>query len=211
MKVTKLEHACLIVTEGHDTLVVDPGGYTTPVSDLTGVVAVVITHEHADHWTPEQLERIRESSPEVRFIGPAGVAAAATGFPVEIVGAGDRVDVGEFRLDFFGGKHAVIHRSIPVVDNVGVLVNRTLYYGGDNFTVPGVPVDTLAVPAGAPWLKISEVMDYVAELGPKRAFPTHDMGLSVIGKNLTNTRLETVTKEFGGEYFVLEPGSSLDI
>lgn len=211
MKVTKLEHACLVITEGSDTLVVDPGAYTTPVEDLSGVVAVVITHEHADHWTPAQLERVRESSPDVRFFGPAGVVAAATDFPVREVKAGDRIEAGAFRLEFFGGKHAVIHESIPVVDNVGVLVNGTLYYGGDSLIRPEVTIDTLAVPAGAPWLKISEAMDYLAELKPARAFPTHEMGLSVIGRELSNTRLGDVTRAGGGEYFPLEAGESLDL
>lgn len=211
MKLVKREHACLVITQGSDTLIVDPGSFTLPLEDVTGVVAVVITHEHPDHWTPEHLDRIIAANPDARLFGPAGVAAAADGYDVTVVADGDTVEVGEFTLAFYGGKHAVIHSSIAVIDNVGVLVNGVLWYGGDSFTVPPVAVETVAVPAGAPWLKIGEVMDYVDALAPKRSFPTHEMVLSVIGKGMANQRIASVTESHGGEHFALEPGESLDL
>ena len=121
------------------------------------------------------------------------------------------VEVGPFRLRFFGGRHAVIHSSIPVIDNVGVLVNDALYYAGDSFAVPeGVEVDVLAAPAGAPWMKIAESMDYVMAVAPRRAFPTHEMVLSQAGKAMSNARLGWATEQGGGEYVPLEPGDTLD-
>jgi L-ascorbate metabolism protein UlaG (beta-lactamase superfamily) len=211
MKLTKHEHACLVLEKDDQRLVIDPGEYTTPLLGIDNVVAVVITHQHADHWSTNQLKTIREHNPAVKIFGPAGVAGAASEFPVSIVAAGDEVTAGPFTLHFFGGQHAVIHESIPVIDNVGVLVNEVLYYAGDSFTIPPVPIDTLAVPAGAPWLKISEVMDYVAEIKPKRAFPTHEMVLSKIGKRLSNTRIGAVTEQGGGEFFPLEPGETIEL
>jgi hypothetical protein len=125
---------------------------------------------------------------------------------------GDVIDVEPFTLRFFGGKHAVIHSSIPIVDNVGVLVNDELYYAGDSFVIPeGIDVGTLAVPAGAPWLKIAEVMDYVTAVSPRRSFPVHEMVLSVAGKTMSNARIQSSTEAGGGEFFPLEPGDSLDL
>lgn len=211
MRLTKLEHAALVVEDSGDRLYVDPGKFTTPITESAGTVAVVITHEHDDHWTPEQLRRIVERNPDVRIFGPAGVAAAASDFPIETVSAGDEVEVGRFRLRFFGGRHAQIHSSIPIIDNLGVLVNDALYYAGDSFTVPeGVAVDVLAAPAGAPWMKISEAMDYVQAIAPRRAFPAHEMLLSQAGKALSNTRLGWATEQGGGEFLPLEPGDTID-
>lgn len=214
MRVTKLEHAALVIEHSGNRLFVDPGKFTTPITEASGALAVVITHLHDDHWTPEQLGRIRDRSPEVRFLGPEGVVAAAgeAGIDVERVAPGDEVEIGPFRLRFFGGRHAVIHPSIPVIDNVGVLVNEALYYAGDSFAVPeGVEVAVLAAPAGAPWMKIAESMDYVMAIGPRRAFPTHEMVLSRAGKELSNARLRWATEQGGGEYLPLEPGDSLDL
>jgi L-ascorbate metabolism protein UlaG (beta-lactamase superfamily) len=185
MRVTKLEHAALVIEHSGDRLFVDPGKFTTPITEASGALAVVITHLHDDHWTPEQLARIRERNPEVRIFGPQGVvdAAGQAGIAVERVAPGDRVAVGPFELRFFGGRHAMIHPSIPVIDNVGVLVNDTLYYAGDSFVVPeGIAVDALAAPAGAPWMKIAESMDYVMAVKPRRCFPTHEMVLSRDGR-----------------------------
>ena len=144
MKLTKYEHACMVIEKGDELLVIDPGGYTMPLTDLRKVVAVVITHEHADHWTAEQLTRILGNNPKARLLGPSGVAVAASDFDIEVVAHGDTVTVESFELKFFGEKHAVIHESIPVIDNVAVLVNNTFYYAGDSYTVPGVDVPVLA-------------------------------------------------------------------
>ncbi|MGO4691814.1 MBL fold metallo-hydrolase [Glaciibacter sp. 2TAF33] len=212
MKLTKMEHSALLVELGGQKLFVDPGSFTTALTETAGTVAVVITHEHADHWTPEQLDRVLEMSPSVTIYGPAGVAAAAADYDITVVKPGDTVEAGPFTLRFFGGIHAVIHPSIPVVDNIGVLINDDLYYAGDSFVVPeGVDVGTLAVPAGAPWLKISEVIDYVLAVKPKRSFPVHEMLLSRAGKDMSNGRIRSATEQGGGEFFPLEPHESLDL
>jgi len=211
MRITKYEHACFVASIGDKKLVVDPGSFTVPLPDSTNVVAVVVTHEHADHWTPEHLDRIKQNSPDVRFFGPAGVAAAATDFEFTVVKDGETVEADPFTLEFFGEKHAQIHASIPIVDNVGVLINDSVYYPGDSFTLGPVGVDLLAVPASAPWLKIGEVMDYVAEAKPKKSFATHDMINSVIGNGMAGQRIGAVTQQGGGEFVTLAPGESVEL
>ena len=212
MRITKQEHACLILESSGKTLVIDPGVFTTALVGLTDVVAVVITHEHGDHWTADQLTRILKSSPDAKLYGPEGVALAATDFDITIVKDGDTINAAPFSLRFFGEKHAVIHSSIPIVDNVGVLVNDALYYPGDSFTVPeGVEVDVLAAPVGAPWLKIGDAIDFVLAVRPRRAFATHEMVLSTAGKAMGGDRLKWAVEQGGGEYVALEPGDTLDL
>ncbi len=212
MRVTKQEHACLVIDASGKTLVVDPGLFTTALVGLNDVVAIVITHEHGDHWTADQLTRILDRNPNAKIFAPSGVAAVASDFDITVVNGGETVEVEPFTLRFFGEKHAVIHESIPVVDNVGVLVNDDLYYPGDSYTIPeGVEVNVLAAPVGAPWLKIGDAMDFVLAVKPKRAFAVHEMTLSVAGKSMGNDRLRWATEQGGGEYVPLEPGESLDI
>ncbi|MFJ4224909.1 MBL fold metallo-hydrolase [Microbacterium sp. NPDC089695] len=212
MRVTKFEHAALRIDKGDEVLVIDPGSFTSPIDDLRGLVALVITHEHPDHWTPEHLDRILRAVPGTPIFAPAGVARAAEGYEITTVAPGDTVTAGSFTLRFFGGTHEVIHSSLPVVDNVGVLVDDEFYYPGDSYAVPdGVDVQTLAAPLGAPWLKIGEAMDYVLAVKPRRSFGTHDMTLSVAGKTMHRQRLQWATEQDGGEFFVLEPGESLDL
>jgi L-ascorbate metabolism protein UlaG (beta-lactamase superfamily) len=210
VRITKHEHATLQLGLGDENLVIDPGMFLSH-PDVTEVVGVVITHEHSDHWTEDQLRRILEKNPDAKIYGPQGVADAAKEFDIEVVAAGDVVQVRSFQLEFFGGTHAVIHESIPVIDNLGVLVNDELYYAGDSYTVPGVEVGTLAAPIGAPWLKIGEAMDYVLAVKPQRAFYVHDMTLSVAGKQMAAARLAWATEQGGGTFTELQPGETLDV
>lgn len=212
MRVTKFEHASLRIDENDETLLIDPGSFTTPFDDLSNLVGVVITHEHPDHWTPEHLDRILQAAPDTLIFAPAGVALAAADYEITVVSPGESVQVGEFTLRFFGGTHEVIHSSLPVIDNVGVLVNDELYYPGDSYAVPeGVTVGTLAAPLGAPWLRVGDAIDFVLAVRPRRAFGTHDMTLSVIGKGMHRQRLKWATEQGGGEFFEIEPGESLDV
>lgn len=210
MKVTKYEHATLLLSIGDDTLVIDPGMFLSAV-DFGNVAAIVITHEHGDHWTPDQLGRILDKNPDAVVYGPAGVKTAASGFDVRVVKAGDSIEAGPFVLRFFGDTHAVIHESIPVPDNVGVLVNDEFYYPGDSYTVPDVEVGTLAAPLGAPWLKVGEAMDFVLAVKPKRAIYAHDMTLSAAGKKMHAERLTWATEQNGGAFTQLEVGESIDV
>jgi L-ascorbate metabolism protein UlaG (beta-lactamase superfamily) len=212
MRVTKYEHATLRVEASGKQLIIDPGVFTTPLTDLANVIGMVITHEHPDHWTAEHLDRILKAAGGIPIFAPEGVAQAAAGYDITVVDPGDTVDLDPFRLEFFGGRHAVIHESIPVVDNVGVLVNDVFYYPGDSYAVPkGANVQLLAAPVGAPWLKIGEAMDFVLAVAPRRAFGTHDMTLSVAGRDMGRARLQWATEQHGGEFLALDPGETADI
>jgi L-ascorbate metabolism protein UlaG (beta-lactamase superfamily) len=211
MRVTKHEHAALVVEDGGRAIIIDPGSFTNPLTELQDVIAVVITHEHPDHWTPDHLDRILKATGGVPIYGPEGVAQAAAGYEITVVHPGDTVTLDPFTLEFFGGTHEVIHSSLPVVQNVGVLVNDELYYPGDSYAVPkGRKVDLLAAPIGAPWLKIGDAMDFVLAVAPRRAFGTHDMTLSVIGRDMARARLQWATEQGGGEFLALEPDDAAD-
>ncbi|MER7797582.1 MBL fold metallo-hydrolase [Microbacterium sp. NPDC096154] len=212
MRITKHEHAALRVDAEGRTLLIDPGSFTSPLSDLHTLDAIVITHEHADHWTPEQLARIFTAAPDVPIYTTAAVATAIEDHLPAVVLPGDVIEVGPFTLRFFGGAHEQIHSSLPIVDNVGVLVNDELYYPGDSYAVPeGVAVGTLAVPVGGPWLRLGDAMDFVLDVKPTRAFGTHDMTLSVTGRRMHLSRLQWATEQNGGSFHPLDPGDSLEI
>ena len=77
MRITKHEHAALRVEDHGQTLLIDPGAYTLPLDELQRLVGIVITHEHADHWTPEPLDRILRVAGGPPIFAPA---AATTRF-----------------------------------------------------------------------------------------------------------------------------------
>lgn len=208
MKLTKYEHACFTVEKDGKLLVVDPGHYTTDLPALENVAAVVITHHHGDHLDPNALEALFASSADMQVYGTEQVDQELAGkqFAHTAVHAGDTVTAGPFSLEFFGSDHAVIHSSRPTDQNVGVMINNTVFYPGDSFTEPRKPVAVMALPTAAPWLKIGETIDYVSMVKPDIAFPTHDAVASDIGKNLVDTLVPGFVESYGGKYIrLVEP------
>lgn len=196
MKLTKYEHACFTVEKDGQVLVVDPGGYTTDFIAPEGVVAVVVTHRHADHFDHDLLAEIIDKNPSALVIGPEAVVKQIETFETRSVDAGDSVEVGPFNLEFFGGQHAVIYPALPVDQNVGLFINDLIYYPGDSFAIPeGRLVDSLALPIAAPWLKISEAVDFALAIKPRFMFPTHDAILSDVGHNLADNLVPKLVPE----------------
>jgi L-ascorbate metabolism protein UlaG (beta-lactamase superfamily) len=204
VKLTKYQHACFTVENDGQLLVVDPGSLSGDFIAPAHVVAVVITHEHGDHFDREQLAAIIDKNPNAIIIAHPDVTAKIEAFQTRSVQPGDTITAGPFDLEFFGGQHALIHDSLPRIANLGVMVNDLLYYPGDSLVAPSGPVDTLALPAGAPWLKIGEAMDFLAEVRPRFAFPTHDAVLSEAGKGFADNLLGMAAKNNGVEYKRLE-------
>jgi L-ascorbate metabolism protein UlaG (beta-lactamase superfamily) len=210
MKITKFDHALLSIESGSKLVVIDPGTYSKELPDFKDVVAICITHIHEDHSYLPHIQKILSDNPDAQIFGPAEVAKKLAGLPVQVVYHGDHYEVGGFELDFSGDLHEEIHRSIPLIQNTGVTVNRTLYYPGDSYTIPEDKVKVLACPASAPWLKISDVMDFISAVKPETLFPTHNALLSGNGHELYNQRISEVTQENGGNFVFLEPGQSLE-
>ena len=211
MKVTKQGHACLIFEEQGKKLVLDPGSYSEPQSNLSDVVAIVITHMHDDHCFIEQIDRILKTNPEAKIYCPPDAAEKLANYKTTTVYHGDHISEGPFTVEFFGDLHAEIHRSYPLIQNRGVLINDKLYYPGDSFTLPDRPVEMLAVPTSAPWLKIGEVMDFVDAIDHKQSMPTHNALLSDFGHNLNNGRVKAITQGKGGTFTYLLNGESIEI
>lgn len=207
MRISKYEHALLVVEQSAAQLVIDPGSYSN-LPELQNVVAVVFTHLHDDHTSLEHAKAISLNFPDAKLFGTQEVVEKLAGLNVQAVYHGDHYEVGPFQIDFYGDLHQVIHRSIPLVQNVGVMINSQLYYPGDSYTFPEQTVEILACPTSAPWLRISDVMDFLDLIRPKKCFATHNALLSEQGHALQNNRVQQVVEKHGGEFRYLNVGES---
>lgn len=208
MRLTKFGHACVRIEDDGAVLVIDPGALTER-SALDGVDAVLITHEHFDHLDVDALADCLAKRPSVTVHAHPEVVSKldALAGVVTAVGSGDSFTAAGFRVRAYGGLHAEIYPGMPRVPNLGFLVNDSVYHPGDSFDVPtGANVDTLFVPVSGPWLKLSESVDFVRAIAPRRAYALHDGLLSEVGVTVTTTMMGRLSE---CEYHRLEPGTSV--
>ncbi|MET8700281.1 MBL fold metallo-hydrolase [Kitasatospora sp. NPDC004723] len=212
MRITKFGHACVRLEHEGTTVVVDPGMFTDPAA-LVGADAVLITHEHADHFEEARLRAALEADPALRVWTNPDVARQLEGVGrrVTAVGEDDAFDLGGIGVSVHGEWHAVIHPDIPRVRNVGFLFDGRLFHPGDALTVPPQPVDTLLLPIAAPWTKVGELIDYVREAGPRQAVPVHDAVLSPAGVAVHTRLVGPGGPGTGAELHTLGEGESLDL
>ncbi|HSW74367.1 MAG TPA: MBL fold metallo-hydrolase [Candidatus Saccharimonadales bacterium] len=213
MKLTKYMHACIILEEQGQRLIVDPGEWATDVSSLSNVVAIVITHNHFDHFNLKNVRAILQANPAAHIFTTAETANELGNQAKNIttVTEGGTAQAGPFSLQFFGQMHAFITQDKPVTQNVGVLVNDNLYYPGDSFTLPNKAVKTLALPVSGPWLKTSESLDFMLAVKPQLAFPTHDALLSEAGIAVYESLYKLLAKGNNITFEQLRPGQSIEI
>ena len=213
MRLTKFGHSCLLVEEGRARVLLDPGSYSDGFERLEGLTAVCYTHQHPDHLDRDRFRQLLDRNPGVRVVSDEGSAKplGEAGAEVEVVHHGDELGLGGLGVAVLGRDHAVIHPDVPVVPNVGYLVGGRLFHPGDAFTDPGRPVEVLAVPAGAPWLKLAEAVDYLRRVGPRVAVPVHERVLSQQGRSLHYRQLEQLGGRGGTRFEVLDDGHPLEL
>ncbi|MFH9087107.1 MBL fold metallo-hydrolase [Streptomyces sp. NPDC017673] len=211
MKLTKKSHACVRLEKEGQTLVIDPGGFSEEDAAL-GADAILVTHEHPDHFDEFRLRAAMENNPAAHIWTLKSVAdQVEAAFPgrVHTVGHGDTFTAAGFDVQVHGELHAVIHPDIPRITNVGYLIDGgKVFHPGDAFTVPGQAVETLLVPVMAPWNKISEVIDYVREVGPRRAYDVHDALITDLALPIYEGHLGRLG---GTEHQRLHPGAWTEV
>lgn len=210
MKLTKYKHSCFTLEKDGEVLVVDPGAWATDFVVPEHVVAVVVTHEHADHFDLDKLQTIIDNSPDAIIYGPDAVTRQIANLPVQAVSSDEVVKIGGFTLTFTGGVHATIHKDFhPEFQNVGVIVDNVLYHPGDSLALPNHPVKVLSLPIIAPWEKVSESVDFLIAVKPELAFPTHDAMLSEFGFGLYDRWHKLAAEKHSIQYQRIE--GSIDI
>ncbi|NOJ58624.1 MBL fold metallo-hydrolase [Arthrobacter sp. 260] len=219
MKLTKFTHSCVRLEKEGAVLVIDPGSFSEVETALAGAHALLITHQHPDHIDEDRVVAALQDDPSLVVYAPevvAGVLAErldedASG-RVHTAAPEQRYSVAGFEVQTFGGQHAMIHPQIPVVANIGYVIDGNLYHPGDSFIVPhGIDITTLLVPVHAPWSKIAEVIDFVTSVRAPRAHQIHDALLNDTGLQMVEGHVARLGGLYGTDFRHLAPGDSVTI
>lgn len=193
MEITHLGHSAVLVDVDGTRMLLDPGNLSEAWQDLTELDAVVITHLHPDHVDPDNVPALLARNPDAQLIVEPGVPDAVQLPTAQRLPADSSVRIGTVLLSSVGGKHAVIHRDIPVIGNIGVVLSAeghpTLFHPGDSLAACPPGIDVLAIPVMGPWAALKEHIDFARTVGAPLGFPIHDGLLNERGWNLAVNRI----------------------
>ena len=190
LTLTPLGHSCVLVDiageQGSRTrILLDPGSLAPPLAPIDGLDGILVTHSHHDHIDVDQLRRVTGGR-AVRAYGDvetAGVLSGTCPGPMIVVAAGT-FQVGGIDVDVHPAPHQPIYPGFTTPSNVGYRIAGRVYAPGDSFAPPPWNVEVLLLPTGAPWMKLSETIDYLRMVSPRFAFPIHDGGLAPAHREL---------------------------
>ena len=213
MKITKLGHCCLLIETKGLRILTDPGTYSTLQNEQKNIDIVLITHEHSDHLHIDSLRRIVHNNPNMEIITNTACKEIILREHIEVtsihlVEDGESISFKNVLFSGYGEKHAVIYPHWGEVQNIGYMIDGKLFYPGDAFTDPHIPIEILALPVAGPWMKISEAVDYALLLKPKKAFPVHDGILKVPG--MPHRVPATFLPQSGIEFIPMSEGDSFE-
>ena len=208
MKLTKYEHACLLIEDGQNKLIIDPGKYTNLPEDIGQIDVVVVTHEHADHLDIANLKQILSQNPEAECFSTQEVAGALTSASIacQAVEGHLAVNIHGFDLQFTEVDHSIVYGKSPC-RNLSVGVGDFLYYPGDSFVGSDRHYEVLALPASGPWFNLIEAIDLAKAFDSQYIIGTHDIFLNEPGSESFYSWVGRHTSE-SQELIHLKPGDS---
>jgi L-ascorbate metabolism protein UlaG (beta-lactamase superfamily) len=212
MRITKFGHSCVRLSGDAGDVLIDPGGWSEREA-VDGVAAVLVTHEHPDHW---QVDHLRATDAPIFTIAAVRdkilEADPAIAERVTVVQPGEERSVAGFDVRVVGEQHAVIHPDLPRFLNSGYLLSAggsSLYHPGDSFELPGQDVDVFCVPACAPWAKMSELIDFARGVAAPRTLAIHDKTYSDVGLGIVDAMMQKFLEPLDSSYARLSSGTDL--
>ena len=201
MRIAHLGHSCLLIDVGGQRILIDPGGFSPGIVDVTGVGVILVTHQHPDHVDLQRLPAVLEANPQARLYAEPQAAALIqeAGIIAEHTLAGETLTFGQVQVTPVGEMHALINEALPRVGNLGVVLRSegepSVFHPGDAYDAEPGRIDILALPLNAPWASSRDTVAFSRRISPRVSIPIHDALLSDVGRRLYLSHVQSFGPE----------------
>jgi L-ascorbate metabolism protein UlaG (beta-lactamase superfamily) len=160
--------------DGDVTIYIDPWKLAagSPPADL-----IFVTHEHSDHFSPDDINLIR--TPETEFVTIASVAAKLPG-RVHTVKPGDYLTVRDVAIEVLPAYNLSKKFHPREKGHVGYVLTvggQRIYHAGDTDAIPemaGLRPDIAMIPVSGTYvMDANEAVEAIKLLQPGLAIPMH--------------------------------------
>lgn len=197
MQITHLGHSAVLVETADARVLIDPGNFSDAWHGVTDLDAILVTHQHADHVDPAHVPALAVLNPQARILVEPAVMQVVPLDRAQALAPDGSVTIGGLTIAAVGGLHAVIHRDIPRIGNVGLVLSAegepTLFHPGDSLEAIPPGIDVVAVPLHGPWAAMKEHIDFLRAVAAPAGFPIHDGLVNERGWQLAFTRYNDMT------------------
>lgn len=216
MKIIKLVHSCILVESNQSKILVDPGAYSwqdpdVRAHDLTGLSAVVVTHNHPDHLNEEFAKAIKQSSPDAKWYGTQQTAEQLSALGIDCSTTSQ-----DANIKFVDSSHADLLPWFPEQpEHTSFILFDDVLVSGDcqSFTsAHGARILAGAI-NGGPWGAVVGFSKMIASMEerPEIVVPLHDWHWNQSAKAAIYERLPQVMSQFDVEFIPLEDCVSKDV
>jgi L-ascorbate metabolism protein UlaG (beta-lactamase superfamily) len=167
---------------GHDTFRItgEKVIYTDPFRIRNKDVAdlILITHEHYDHCSPEDIEKIE--GPHTVIVTPAGCAAKLKGGNIRTVKPGDEIEVSGVRIEVvpsYNTNKQFHTKDKGWVGYIFTVSGQRVYIAGDTDYIPEMKsfrADIALLPVSGTYVMTAEeAVQAALDIKPAIAIPMH--------------------------------------
>lgn len=210
MKITKFEHSCVLVEDGENIFLTDPGIFAwesgnVNVQNLPNIQTIIVTHKHPDHFALPFVKELIEKFPNVLWIVASDIRDE-----LMKLGARNVTSLSNNLFEVIEGEHAIVEPFGVKVNNIIVSYKDKISITGDTHDFQ-VSKDILFLAVQAPWGTTVDALLLAIKLKPKYVFPVHDWMWNQNWKQYTYDRFESVLNEEGVKFLRPINGKSIDI
>lgn len=203
VRISWLGHAGVMLTQGALTVYIDPWKVS---ADLPAADLILITHEHYDHFSAPDIERLRQE--RTRIIAP---------FEHQLVtdrmGVGEAMMIGHIQIatvPAYNISKEFHPRDKHWVGYVVTMAGKRIYHPGDTDRIPemrGISPDVVLLPIGGTYtMNAAEAVQAVSDIAPRCAIPIHYGDIVGSRQDAADLRAGSAAR-----VEILEPGGNLTV